>query len=115
MDLTDGVDAESVIEAVGMQVTMRQAVGVCRRGGTIGCVGMPHGVSFDGQQIFFCQQRTQGSPAPVRRFLPDLMNLVLPGKIQPGLVFDLILPLDKVAEGHKATEERRAIKAMLTV
>jgi len=115
MDLTDGIGAESVIEAVGMAESMQQAMGVCRPGGTIGYVGVPHGVSFDGQQMFFRQQRMLGGPAPVRRFLPDLMNRVLLGKIQPGLVFDLVLPLDQVAEGYKAMDERRAIKTLLTL
>ena len=115
MELTNGVGAESVIEAVGMAESMRQATGICRPGGSIGYVGVPHGVSFDGQQMFFRQQRMMGGPAPVRRFLPDLMNRVLQGHIQPGRVFDLVLPLDQVAEGYKAMDERRAIKTMLTV
>jgi threonine dehydrogenase-like Zn-dependent dehydrogenase len=115
MDLTDGVGAESVLECVGMGESMEQAMGVCRPGGTIGYVGVPHGVSFDGQQLFFKQQRMLGGPAPVRRFLPDLMDRVLDGKIQPGKVFDLVLPIAQVAEGYKAMDERRAIKTMLRV
>lgn len=115
MDLTDGVGAESVLECVGMGESMEQAMGVCRPGGTIGYVGVPHGVSFEGQQLFFKQQRMLGGPAPVRRFLPDLMNRVLDGKIQPGKVFDLVLPIAQVAEGYKAMDERRAIKTMLRV
>lgn len=115
MELTDGVGAESVLECVGMETSMQQAVGVCRPGGTIGYVGVPHGVSFDGQQLFFRQQRMLGGPAPVRRFLPDLMNRVLEGGIQPGKVFDLVLPIAQVAEGYKAMDERRAIKTMLRV
>jgi hypothetical protein len=115
MDLTDGVGAESVIEAVGMAESMQQAMGICRPGGTIGYVGVPHGVSLDGQQLFFKQQRMMGGPAPVRRFLPDLMNRVLAGKIQPGKVFDLVLPIAQVAEGYKAMDERRAIKTLLRV
>lgn len=115
MDLTGGVGAESVIEAVGMEQSMSQAMGVCRPGGSIGYVGVPHGVSFDGQQLFFRQQRMLGGPAPVRRFLPDLMNRVLEGRIQPGKVFDLTLPIAEVAEGYKAMDERRAIKTMLRV
>ncbi|MDO5614281.1 MAG: zinc-dependent alcohol dehydrogenase family protein [Paracoccus sp. (in: a-proteobacteria)] len=115
MDLTDGVGAESVLECVGMAESMAQAQGVCRPGGTIGFVGVPHGVQFDGQQLFFKQQRMLGGPAPVRRFLPDLMARVLDRKIEPGKVFDLVLPLDQVAEGYKAMDERRAIKTMLTV
>ncbi|MCC7463165.1 MAG: zinc-dependent alcohol dehydrogenase family protein [Gammaproteobacteria bacterium] len=114
-ELTHGVGAESVLECVGMTESMQQAMGVCRPGGTIGYVGVPHGVSFDGQQLFFKQQRMLGGPAPVRRFLPDLMDRVLKGKIQPGKVFDLTLPLAEVAEGYKAMDERRAIKTMLRV
>lgn len=114
-DLTNGVGAESVLECVGMEESMKQAMGVCRPGGTIGYVGVPHGVSFDGQQLFFGQKRMLGGPAPVRRFLPDLMDRVLAGKIQPGKVFDLILPIAEVAEGYKAMDERRAIKTMLRV
>ncbi|MFV0358752.1 zinc-dependent alcohol dehydrogenase family protein [Tropicimonas sp.] len=115
MQLTNGVGAESVIEAVGMEQSMQQAMGICRPGGTIGYVGVPHGVSFDGQQLFFKQQRMLGGPAPVRRFLPDLMNRVLEGAIEPGKVFDLVLPIAEVAEGYKAMDERRAIKTMLVV
>lgn len=115
LDLTGGVGAASVLECVGMEQSMEQAMGVCRPGGTIGYVGVPHGVSFDGQQLFFRQQRLLGGPAPVRRFLPDLMNRVLEGKIQPGKVFDLVLPIEQVAEGYRAMDERRAIKTMLSV
>ena len=114
MDMTSGIGAESVLECVGMETSMQQAMGVCRPGGTIGYVGVPHGVSLDGQQLFFRQQRMLGGPAPVRRFLPDLMDRVLRGSIQPGKVFDLTLPIEQVAEGYKAMDERRAIKTMLT-
>lgn len=113
MELTRGVGAESVLECVGMDESMHQAMGCCRPGGTIGYVGVPHGVNFDGQQLFFKQQRMLGGPAPVRRFLPDLMDRVLQGRIQPGKVFDLVLPIEQVAEGYKAMDERRAIKTML--
>ncbi|MBL9217271.1 MAG: zinc-dependent alcohol dehydrogenase family protein [Opitutaceae bacterium] len=114
-ELTDGVGAESVLECVGMGESMDQAMGVCRPGGTIGYVGVPHGVSFDGQKLFFSQRRMLGGPAPVRRFLPDLMDRVLQGAIQPGKVFDLVLPIAEVAEGYKAMDERRAIKTLLRV
>lgn len=115
MDMTDGIGAESVLECVGMDTSMQQAMGVCRPGGTIGYVGVPHGINFEGQQLFFKQQRMLGGPAPVRRFLPDLMDRVLRGKIQPGKVFDLVLPIERVADGYKAMDERRAIKTMLRV
>ncbi|MDT1062371.1 zinc-dependent alcohol dehydrogenase family protein [Paracoccus sp. CPCC 101403] len=115
MDMTNGIGAESVLECVGMEQSMQQAMGICRPGGTIGYVGVPHGVNLDGQKLFFNQQRMLGGPAPVRRFLPDLMDRVLQGRIQPGRVFDLVLPIEQVAEGYKAMDERRAIKTMLRV
>lgn len=115
MELTKGIGADSVLECVGMGESMAQAMGVCRPGGAIGYVGVPHGVSFDGRQLFFKQQRMLGGPAPVRRFLPDLMDRVLADAIQPGKVFDLVLPIEQVAEGYKAMDERRAIKTLLRV
>lgn len=115
MEMTSGVGAESVLECVGMEDSMRQALGACRPGGTIGYVGVPHGVTFDGQQLFFAQKRMLGGPAPVRRFLPDLMARVSQGKIKPGKVFDQVLPIAAVAAGYKAMDERRAIKTLLRV
>ncbi|MCP3373105.1 zinc-dependent alcohol dehydrogenase family protein [Bradyrhizobium cajani] len=114
-ELTRGVGADSVLECVGTQEAMSQALECARPGGTIGYVGVPHGVTFDGQALFFAQRRMLGGPAPVRRFLPDLMDRVLNGRIQPGKVFDLTLPIDQVAEGYKAMDQRRAIKTLLTV
>ncbi|MBR0721585.1 zinc-dependent alcohol dehydrogenase family protein [Bradyrhizobium manausense] len=114
-ELTRGVGADSVLECVGTQEAMSQALECARPGGTIGYVGVPHGVTFDGRALFFTQRRMMGGPAPVRRFLPDLMDRVLNGRIQPGRVFDLTLPIDQVAEGYKAMDERRAIKTLLTV
>ena len=114
-ELTTGIGADAVLECVGTQDAMTQAVEVCRPGGSIGYVGVPHGVTFDGQAMFIAQRRMLGGPAPVRRFLPDLMDRVLTGKIKPGRVFDLTLPLADVAEGYRAMDERRAIKTLLTV
>jgi hypothetical protein len=115
MELTRGVGADSVLECVGMEESMQQAIGSTRPGGSIGYVGVPHGVTLDGQKLFFSQHRMLGGPAPVRRFLPDLMERVQKGELQPGKVFDLVLPIAEVAEGYKAMDERRAIKAMLRV
>ena len=81
----------------------------------IGYVGVPHGVAFDGQQLFFGQKGLIGGPAPVRRFLPHLMDLVLSRKIKPGKVFDLQVPLAEVVEGYRAMDQRRAIKTLLRV
>ena len=90
-----------------------QAIRATRPGGGVGFVGVPHGVGLDGQTLFFSHVRLHGGPAPVRRYLPHLMDLVLKGIIDPGKVFDLTLPLDRVADGYRAMDERRAIKALL--
>jgi threonine dehydrogenase-like Zn-dependent dehydrogenase len=112
-ELTNGVGVDSVLECVGSQESMMQAIQSTRPGGYVGYVGVPHGVSLDGEQLFFAHVHLHGGPAPVRRYLPDLIKLVLDGKIKPGKVFDLTLPLDEVAEGYRAMDERRAIKTLL--
>ncbi len=114
-DMTKGLGAHSVIEAVGTQEAMMQAIRSTRPGGHIGFVGVSHGVEIPGLELFLGQVHLLGGPAPVRRFLPDLMDLIWKGEINPGRVFDLVLPLAQVAEGYKAMDERRAIKTLLTV
>jgi len=111
--LTKGVGADSVLECVGTQESMQQAIGAARPGGYVSYVGVPHGVTLDGQSLFFTHVHLHGGPAPVRRYLPNLINLVWNRKIDPGKVFDLTLPLAQVAEGYRAMDERRAIKALL--
>jgi threonine dehydrogenase-like Zn-dependent dehydrogenase len=112
-ELTEGIGADSVLECVGTQESMMQAIQSTRPGGSIGYVGVPHGVELDGENLFFRLVHLHGGPAPVRRYLPDLIKLVWNRKIDPGKVFDLTLPLDQVAEGYRAMDERRAIKALL--
>jgi len=112
-ELTNGIGADSVLECVGTQQSMMQAIQSTRRGGYVGYVGVPHGVELNGEQLFFAHVHLHGGPAPVRRFLPKLIDLVWKGKINPGKVFDLTLPLDQVAEGYRAMDERRAIKTLL--
>ena len=112
-ELTNGIGADSVLECVGTQESMVQAIQSARRGGHVGYVGVPHGVDFDGEKLFYAHVHLHGGPAPVRRYLPDLIKLVWNKKINPGKVFDLTLPLDQVAEGYHAMDERRAIKTLL--
>jgi threonine dehydrogenase-like Zn-dependent dehydrogenase len=114
-DLTNGLGAHSVIEAVGTQESMMQSLRATRPGGHVGFVGVAHDVALPGQELFFSHVHLHGGPAPVRRFLPQLIGLVCTGEIDPGRVFDLTLPLDDVAEGYRAMDERRAIKTLLTV
>jgi threonine dehydrogenase-like Zn-dependent dehydrogenase len=111
--LTGGIGADSVLECVGTQDSMMQAIRSARQGGYVSYVGVPHGVAFDGTQLFYTHVHLHGGPAPVRRFLPKLIGLVFDGKINPGKVFDLTLPLAQVAEGYRAMDERRAIKTLL--
>lgn len=112
-ELTKNIGADSVLECVGTQEAMEQAIQSTRPGGFVSYVGVPHGVQLDGQPVFFSHVHLHGGPAPVRRYLPELMDLILHGTIQPGKVFDLELPLEKVAEGYAAMDERRAIKTLL--
>lgn len=113
--LTTNVGADSVLECVGTKESMAQALRVARPGAMVGFVGVPHGVELNGQDLFFAQVGMLGGPAPVRRFLPHLIDLVLSRTVDPGRVFDLALPLADVAEGYRAMDERRAIKVLLRV
>ncbi|MGW4436195.1 zinc-dependent alcohol dehydrogenase family protein [Streptomyces sp. NPDC004596] len=112
-EMTGGIGADSVLECVGTAQAMQQALRSARPGGSVGFVGVPHEVAVDGQELFFSHVGLRGGPAPVRRYLPDLIGRVLSGRIDPGRVFDLTLPLEQVAEGYRAMDERRAIKALL--
>jgi threonine dehydrogenase-like Zn-dependent dehydrogenase len=112
-DLTNGLGAHSVIEAVGTQESMMQAIGATRPGGHVGYVGVTHDVALDGMALFFSHVHLHGGPAPVRRFLPDLIDRIWTRQIQPGKVFDLELPLDEASAGYQAMDNRQAIKVLL--
>lgn len=92
-----------------------QAIHSTRAGGHVGFVGVSHGVEIPGEELFSAEVHLMGGPAPVRRYLPELIDLIWERNIEPGKVFDLTLPLDEVAEGYRAMDERRAIKTLLTV
>lgn len=112
-ELTGGIGADSVLECVGTSESMRQALQSTRPGGNVGFVGVPHDVAIDGAELFYSAVALRGGPAPVRGYLPDLIQRVYDGRIQPGKVFDLTLPLEQVADAYKAMDERRAIKVLL--
>jgi threonine dehydrogenase-like Zn-dependent dehydrogenase len=112
-DLTGGLGAHSVIEAVGTQESMMQAIRSARAGGHVGYVGVAHGVTLPGEELFYAEIHLLGGPAPVRRFLPELIELIQTRAIRPGKVFDLDLPLSEAAEGYRAMDGRRAIKTLL--
>jgi threonine dehydrogenase-like Zn-dependent dehydrogenase len=112
-ELTDGLGAHSVVEAVGTQESMMEAIRATRPGGHVGYVGVAHDVQLPGEELFWSHVHLHGGPAPVRQYLPELIDLIWTRRINPGKVFDLELPLEMAAEGYRAMDERRAIKALL--
>lgn len=111
-EMTDGIGADCVLECVGTEDARLQAVGCVRPGGQIGLVGVPHG-ELPMDQLFWANVGVKGGPAPVRAYLPHLLDMVWNRVIDPGKVFDLTLPLSEVVEAYRAMDERRAIKVML--
>lgn len=114
MELTNGLGAHSAIEAVGTQESMLQAIRSTRPGGHVGFIGYAHDVALPGDELFFSLVHLHGGPAPVRQYLPHLIDLIWNREIDPGRVFDMTLPLDEAAEGYRAMNERRAVKVLLT-
>jgi threonine dehydrogenase-like Zn-dependent dehydrogenase len=112
-ELTNGLGAHSVVEAVGTQESMMQAIRATRPGGHVGFVGVGHGVALPGMEMFWSLVHLHGGPAPVRRFLPELIDLIWNRQIDPGKVFDLELPLERAAQGYEAMDQRRSIKVLL--
>ena len=112
-ELTDGVGVDAVLECVGTGESMLQALRSTRPGGMVGYVGVPHGVELPVKEMFFNLVGLRGGPAPVRRFLPDLLERVWDRRIDPGQVFDLELPLEQVADAYRAMDQREAIKVLL--
>ena len=112
-ELTNGLGAHSVVEAVGTQESMMQAIRATRPGGHVGFVGVAHDVAVPGMDLFWSLVHPHGGPAPVRRLLPELIDLICSRQIDPGKVFDLVLPLEQAAAGYLAMDERDAIKVLL--
>ncbi len=112
-ELTRGIGADAVLECVGTDESMKTAFSIARPGSTVGFVGVPHGVELPVRRMFQKNIGLAGGMAPVRRYLPDLLERVLSGAIDPGKVFDLTLPMSQSPEGYRAMDERRAIKVLL--
>ncbi|GAA4985522.1 threonine dehydrogenase-like Zn-dependent dehydrogenase [Nonomuraea thailandensis] len=112
-DMTDGIGADAVLECVGTGESMLQALRSTRPGGNVGFVGVPHGADIPAEELFYSHVGLRGGPAPVRANLPDLIERTFDGRIQPGKVFDLTLPLDQVGDAYRAMDERRAVKVLL--
>jgi len=112
-EATDGVGVDAALECVGTGDAMRTALAAVRPGGAIGYVGVPHGTEFPAQAMFTKNIRVGGGLAPVRTYLPELLDAVLAGQIAPGIVFDAELPLASVSEAYRLMDERAATKVML--
>jgi len=111
--MTDGVGVDAALECVGTGEAMATAIGVARPGSTVGYVGVPHGVELPVETMFFRNIGLRGGGAPVRTYIPELLDDVLEGRIEPGRVFDFETDLDGIAEAYAAMDERRAIKALV--
>lgn len=115
MKMTDGIGVDAALECVGTNEAMRTAIGIARPGSTVGTVGVPTDVDLPFREMFFKNVGVQGGPAPVRAYIPEFLQDVLNGRINPGRVFDLRTDLDHIAEAYQAMDERRAIKSLLRV
>jgi threonine dehydrogenase-like Zn-dependent dehydrogenase len=115
MELTDGTGVDATLECVGTGQAMDTALSVARPGSMVGYVGVPHGVELPLDEMFFRNKGVLGGSAPVRAYIPELLDDVLDGRIDPGRVLDFETDLEHVAEAYAAMHERRAIKSMLRV
>jgi len=114
LDLTAGVGVDAAMECVGTQQSIDTAAAIARPGSTIGIVGVPHGaVPFN--QTFFRNVGWRGGPAPARIYIPDLLDDVLEGRINPGAVLDYETDLDHIGDAYAAMDARRAIKSLVRV
>jgi threonine dehydrogenase-like Zn-dependent dehydrogenase len=115
MTLTDGMGVDAALECVGTDQSIETCVGIARAGGMIGAVGVPTYKDFKYQSIFWKNVGIRGGVAPARQYIPELLEDVLAGKINPGLVFDLTLELKDIKQAYVAMDERRAIKSLLRI
>src|SRR3954454_24825043 len=113
--MTDGVGVDATLECVGTGQSMETAVSIARAGSMVGFVGVPHGVELPIEQMFFRTVGVRGGGAPVRVYLPELLEDVLAEKITPGRVLDYETDLEGISEAYAAMDERRAIKSLVRV
>jgi threonine dehydrogenase-like Zn-dependent dehydrogenase len=113
-ELTDGLGAHSVLECVGYEESTRTALGIVRPGGALGRVGVPQYDSLPlVTKTFFANVTVAGGPAPARAYIEELLPDVLEGRIEPGRVFDRVVPLDEVPDGYRAMDSREALKVLV--
>jgi len=114
-EMTDGIGVDAAVECVGTGESMATAFAIARIGSIVGAVGAPHGVEVPIDTVIFRNIGLRGGVAPARRYIPELLDDVLEGRIHPGRVFDFETNIDGIAEAYAAMDERRAIKSLVTV
>jgi threonine dehydrogenase-like Zn-dependent dehydrogenase len=115
-ELTGGFGAHSVLECVGYEESTVTALHIVRPGGAVGRVGLPQQESIPTTlTTFFDNVTIAGGPAPARAYIEQLLPDVLDGTIEPGRVFDRVVPLDEVPDGYRAMNDREAIKVMIAL
>ena len=114
-EMTGDIGVDAALECVGTNQSMATAFAIARPGSIVGAIGAPHGVVVPIETVIFRNVGLRGGVSPARVYLPELMDDVLAGRINPGRVFDFETDLDHVAEGYAAMDDRRAIKALLFV
>ncbi|MBA2444215.1 MAG: alcohol dehydrogenase catalytic domain-containing protein [Nocardioidaceae bacterium] len=112
-ELFDGIGADCVLECVGTAESMRQAIDSTRPGGRVGYVGVPVGSEIPIRKLFGNNIAVGGGVAPARSYIEELLGDVLEGSIEPGKVFDSVMPLEQAPAAYKAMDERTAIKVLL--
>src|SRR5437868_2301279 len=115
LDLTDGVGVDAALECVGTGQSMATALGIARPGSVVGVVGVPHDIENPMETVIFRNIGLRGGVSPARAYIPELLDDVLDGRINPGRVFDFETDLDHIAEAYKAMDERRAIKSLIRI
>lgn len=115
LELTGGIGVDATLECVGTGEAMDTALAIARPFSTVGYVGVPHGVEFPVAKMFRRNKGVLGGPAPARQYLPELLDAVLSGDINPGLVFDYATGLEQINDAYQAMDERRAIKSLVQV
>jgi threonine dehydrogenase-like Zn-dependent dehydrogenase len=115
MEMTDGVGVDATLECVGTGEAINTAFSIARPGSMVGYVGVPHGVELPLQEMFFHNKGLLGGSAPVRAYIPELLDDVLEGRVNPGRVLDYETDLEHIADAYAAMDERRAIKSLIRI
>ena len=115
LDMTNGLGVDAALECVGTGESMATAFSIARVGSVVGAIGAPHDIVVPMDTVIFRNIGLRGGVSPVRRYIPELLDDVLEGRIHPGLVFDFTTDLSGIQEAYEAMDQRRAIKSLLQI